>query len=123
MKNLNLFHFIGNMTKDTELRYTAKSTPVAIFDIAVNDNYREHESGEVKEYTDFFRIKVWGKTAENAAKFLGKGSQVYVEGAMRNTQYESNGHKVYSTDYVAENIQYLNTKYPANNPSAAGNEN
>ncbi|HCS9416000.1 TPA: single-stranded DNA-binding protein [Salmonella enterica subsp. enterica serovar Enteritidis] len=93
MKNLNRFQFIGNLTKDTELRYTAKST------------------------------KVWGKAAENAAKFLGKGSQVFVEGSMRNTQYESNGQKVYGIDYIAENIQYLNTKSPASSPAAAGNEN
>ncbi|WKN80519.1 single-stranded DNA-binding protein (plasmid) [Salmonella enterica subsp. diarizonae] len=80
MKNLNRFQFIGNLTKDTELRYTAKSTPIAIFDIAVNGSYKDQETGEIKEYTDFFRIKVWGKAAENAAKFLGKGSQVFVEG-------------------------------------------
>ncbi|EIU2109204.1 single-stranded DNA-binding protein [Escherichia coli] len=123
MKNLNRFQFIGNLTKDTELRYTAKSTPIAIFDIAVNGSYKEQESGEVKEYTDFFRIKVWGKAAENVAKFLGKGSQVFVEGSMRNTQYESNGQKVYGIDYIAENIQYLNTKSPASSPAAAGNEN
>ncbi|EAV6673282.1 single-stranded DNA-binding protein [Escherichia coli] len=123
MKNLNRFQFIGNLKKDTELRYTAKSTPIAIFDIAVNGSYKEQESGEVKEYTDFFRIKVWGKAAENAAKFLGKGSQVFVEGSMRNTQYESNGQKVYGIDYIAENIQYLNTKSPASSPAAAGNEN
>ncbi|CAM8098237.1 Single-stranded DNA-binding protein [Escherichia coli] len=48
MKNLKRFQFIGNLTKDTELRYTAKSTPIAIFDIAVNGNYKEQESGEVK---------------------------------------------------------------------------
>ncbi|MCE3968766.1 single-stranded DNA-binding protein [Escherichia coli] len=78
MKNLNRFQFIGNLTKDTELRYTAKSTPIAIFDIAVNGSYKDQETGEIKEYTDFFRIKVWGKAAENAAKFLGKGSQVFV---------------------------------------------
>lgn len=123
MKNLNRFQFIGNLTKDTELRYTAKNTPIAIFDIAVNGGYKEQESGEVKEYTDFFRIKVWGKAAENAAKFLGKGSQVFVEGSMRNTQYESNGQKVYGIDYITENIQYLNTKSPASSPAAAGNEN
>lgn len=123
MKNLNRFQFIGNLTKDTELRYTAKSTPVAIFDIAINGSYKEQESGEIKEYTDYFRIKVWAKAAENAAKFLGKGSQVFVEGTMRNTQYESNGQKVYGIDYIAENIQYLNTKSPASSPAAAGNEN
>ncbi|EJV2235127.1 single-stranded DNA-binding protein [Escherichia coli] len=120
MKNLNRFQFIGNLTKDTELRYTAKSTPIAFFDIAVNGSYKELETGEVKEYTDFFRIKVWGKAAENAAKFLGKGSQVFVEGSMRNTQYESNGQKVYGIDYIAENIQYLNIKSPASSPATAG---
>ena len=120
MKNLNRFQFIGNLTKDTELRYTAKSTQIAIFDIAVNGSYKDQETGEIKEYTDFFRIKVWGKAAENAAKFLGKGSQVFVEGSMRNTQYESNGQKVYGIDYIAENIQYLNIKSPASSSAVAG---
>ncbi len=120
MKNLNRFQFIGNLTKDTELRYTAKRTPIAIFDIAVNGSYKDQETGEIKEYTDFFRIKVWGKAAENAAKFLGKGSQVFVEGSMRNTQYESNGQKVYGIDYIAENIQYLNIKSPASSSAVAG---
>ncbi|EHX5700381.1 single-stranded DNA-binding protein [Escherichia coli] len=120
MKNLNRFQFIGNLTKDTELRYTAKSTPIAIFDIAVNGSYKDQETGEIKEYTDFFRIKVWGKAAENAARFLGKGSQVFVEGSMRNTQYESNGQKVYGIDYIAENIQYLNIKSPASSSAVAG---
>ncbi|EMS3432039.1 single-stranded DNA-binding protein [Escherichia coli] len=120
MKNLNRFQFIGNLTKDTELRHTAKSTPIAIFDIAVNGSYKDQETGEIKEYTDFFRIKVWGKAAENAAKFLGKGSQVFVEGSMRNTQYESNGQKVYGIDYIAENIQYLNIKSPASSSAVAG---
>ncbi|HCM8220225.1 TPA: single-stranded DNA-binding protein, partial [Salmonella enterica] len=64
--------------------------------------------------------KVWGKAAENAAKFLGKGSQVFVEGSMRNTQYESNGQKVYGIDYIAENIQYLNIKSPASSSAVAG---
>jgi len=124
MKNLNRFQFIGNLTKDTELRYTAKSPPIAIFDIAVNGSYKDGETGGSKDYTDFFRIKVWGKAAENAAKYLGKGSQVFVEGSMRNTEYESNGHKNYGNDYVADTIQYLNTKSPANNPAPApsGNE-
>ena len=115
MKNLNRFQFIGNLTKDTDLRYTAKSIPAAIFDIAVNGSYKDQESGELREYTDFFRIKVWGKAAENAAKFLGKGSHVFVEGSMRNTQYESNGKKIYGIDYIAENIQYLDMKPQANN--------
>ncbi|EFD6870887.1 single-stranded DNA-binding protein [Escherichia coli] len=123
MKNLNRFQFIGYLVKDTELRYTAKSKPFAVFDIAVNGSYKEQESGEVKEYTDFFRIKIWGKAAENAAKFLGKGSQVFVEGSMRNTQYESDGKKVYGIDYIAENIQFLNTKSPASSSTSTGNEN
>ncbi len=64
-----------------------------------------------------------GSGCRNAAKFPGKGSQVFVEGSMRNTQYESNGPKVYGIDYIAENIQYLNTKSSASSPAAAGNEN
>ncbi|MDZ0985339.1 single-stranded DNA-binding protein [Klebsiella quasipneumoniae] len=100
MKNLNRFQFIGNLTKDTELRYTAKSTPIAIFDIAVNGSYKEQESGEVKEYTDFFRIKVWGKAAENAAKFLGKGSQVFVGGRLEFGNYPTLSFSSLTGDFV-----------------------
>lgn len=56
MKNLNLFQFIGNLTKDTGLRYTEKSTPIRIFDIAVNGSYKDGETGGSTDYTDFFRI-------------------------------------------------------------------
>lgn len=112
MRNLNRFQFIGNLTKDAEIRYTVKNKAYSIFDIAVNRGYKDQETGSIEEYTDFFRIKVWGKTAENAAKYLGKGSQIYVEGELRNTKYETNGQIVYGNDFVAENIEYLNTKAP-----------
>ncbi|EBM5962889.1 TPA: single-stranded DNA-binding protein [Salmonella enterica subsp. enterica serovar 16:l,v:-] len=117
MKSLNRFQFIGNLTKDTELRNKPEQTSLAVFDIAVNGSYKE-QSGEVKEYTDYFQIKVWGKAAENAYKYLGKGSQVFVEGTIRTTQYTVGEQKRYGTDYIADNIQYLNTKEPV-----AGNQN
>ncbi|EAT2030353.1 MULTISPECIES: single-stranded DNA-binding protein [Enterobacteriaceae] len=119
MKSLNRFQFIGNLTKDTELKSKPEQTPLAVFDIAVNGSYTDQRSNEVKEYTDYFQIKVWGKAAESAIKHLGKGSQVFVEGIIRNTQYTVGDQKRYGTDYIAEKIQYLNTK----EPSASGNEN
>ncbi|EMR9609659.1 single-stranded DNA-binding protein [Salmonella enterica] len=119
MKSLNRFQFIGNLTKDTELRSKPEQTPLATFDIAVNGSYKDQQSNEVKEYTDYFHIKVWGKAAENAVKYLGKGSQVFVEGVIRNTQYTVEDQKRYGTDYIADTIQFLKTKDPA----VSGNEN
>lgn len=119
MKSLNRFQFIGNLTKDTELKSKPGQTSLAVFDIAVNGSFTDQHTNEVKEYTDYFQIKVWGKTAENAVKYLGKGSQVFVEGTIRNTQYTVGDQKRYGTDYTAEKIQFLNTK----EPTASGNEN
>ncbi|MEX3557802.1 MAG: single-stranded DNA-binding protein [Burkholderia sp.] len=60
-----------------------------------------------------FRIKTWDKTAENAGKYLGKGSQVYVEGRIENTKFEKNGETIYGMDFITEQVQYLRTKPPA----------
>lgn len=81
MKNLNRFQFIGNLTKDTELRYTAKSTPIAIFDIAVNGSYKEQESGEVKEYTDFsvsrYGVRLQKTLQSSGERFAGLCRRFY----------------------------------------------
>lgn len=106
----NLFQFIGNLTRDTGFRQSETSKR-AVFDLAVNRAWRDG-SGEKKETTDFFRIKSFGSLAENAGKYLGKGSKVFVQGRIEPTKYEKGDKTEYGFDFIAEQIEYLDTKTP-----------
>ena len=69
-------------------------------------------TGDKQERTDFFRIKCFGSQAEAHGKYLGKGSLVFVQGKIRNTKYEKDGQTVYGTDFIADKVDYLDTKAP-----------
>ncbi|MEX3583571.1 MAG: single-stranded DNA-binding protein [Burkholderia sp.] len=114
--SVNKFQFIGNLTRDADVRYTGNDRTIGTFDLAVTDEWRDSK-GEKQEKTNFFRIKTWDKTAENAGKYLGKGSQVYVEGRIENTKFEKNGETVYGMDFIADYVQYLRTKAPGSRQS------
>ena len=107
----NQFQFIGNLTRDTDVRHSENSSSRAIFDLAVNRVWR-NSSGEKQEQTDFFRIKAFSALAENAGKYLGKGSKVFVQGRVEPTKFEKEGKTEYGIDFIAEQIEYLDTKAP-----------
>ena len=93
----NCVFLIGRLTADPEVRYTsATNTAIAAFTVAVNRPTKEKQ-------TDFPRIKVIGRQAENCEKYLKKGRMVAVEGSIETGDYESNGKKVYFTDVLASN--------------------
>ena len=100
---MNSVIMIGRLTKDPELRFIAGSgKAVANFTIAVNREFSKDREA------DFFRVIVWGKQAENVANFLGKGRQVAVRGSLRNNNYETaNGEKRYTTEIVADRVEFL----------------
>lgn len=106
----NLFQLIGNLTRDTVVHHKENSIR-AVFDLAVNRVWR-NSAGEKQEQTDFFLIKSFGVTAENAGKYLGKGSKIFVQGRIEPTVYEKDGETKYGFDFIAEEIQYLDTKAP-----------
>lgn len=107
----NLFQFIGNLTRDTDVKHSDSGSSRAIFDLAVNRVWRNN-SGDKQEQTDFFRIKAFGGLAENAGKYLGKGSKVFVQGRVEPTKFEKEGKTEYGFDFIAESIEYLDTKAP-----------
>jgi single-strand DNA-binding protein len=105
---MNKAILIGRLTKDPELRYTQSNTPVANFTIAVNRAYT-NQNGERE--ADFINCVTWEKQAENLKKYCDKGSQVAVEGRIQTRTYDDkNGKKVYVTEVIAENIQFLDRK-------------
>ena len=105
--SLNRFQFIGNLTRNVDLRYTPAGKPVANVDIAVNGSYKDGETGDNIETVNYFRITVWGNGAEAHAEYLTKGSQILVEGLIENNNYEKDGQKVYGTVFTADYVQYL----------------
>lgn len=110
---LNKFQFIGNLTRDAEVRTVGQGKLLGFFTIGVNQFFRDSTTGESKETADFIRIKCWDRKAENAAQYLGKGSKVYVEGRVQTSSYEKDGKTEYVTDFVADVIDYLQTTPPA----------
>lgn len=80
--SFNKITIIGNLGKDPELRYTPQGDAVCSFSIATNEK-RKDKSGETQDVTTWFKVTLWRRLAENAAKFLTKGSTVYIEGRLQ----------------------------------------
>lgn len=100
MNNVTL---IGRLTRDPEIRYMTdhERTCIARFSIAVNRPYKGEKA------TDYPNIIVFGKQAENVEKYLLKGSQVGISGRLQTGSYEKDGRRVYTTDVVADKVEFL----------------
>ena len=83
---LNDVKSIGNLVNDPEVRFTPKGTPVANFSLAINETYRVDD--EKRQITTFVDVQVWGPSAENFGKLVRKGQEVFVEGSLRQDQWE-----------------------------------
>lgn len=111
---MNQVNLIGNLTRDVELRYTADQKPIARFSIAVDDGYGENKK------TSYIPVVVFGKQAENADRFLSKGSKVAVVGRIQTGSYEKDGRTVYTTDVIANNVEFLTTRSGAQSTEPSG---
>jgi len=108
MASVNKVILIGNLGADPELRYTPNGNrPVCSLRIATSDSYKD-KAGVKQERTEWHTVTVWGDQAENCNKYLAKGRSVYVEGRLQTRQWDDKeGIKRYSTDVVAERVQFL----------------
>lgn len=98
---------IGRLTKDPELRHTQSGMACCQITLAVNRPKQKDKEQEA----DFINVIVWDKQGENLAKYQTKGNQIAVEGSIRTRNYENNeGKKVFVTEVVAINVQYLDSK-------------
>lgn len=105
---MNKVVLIGRLTRDPELRYTSSNIPSATFSLAVNRPF-QNQNG-VRE-ADFLNIVMWRKQAETAKKYLTKGSLISIEGRIQTRNYDgADGKKVYVTEVVADNFEFLETK-------------
>jgi len=108
MASVNKVLLLGNLGRDPELRSTPKGNHVLNFSMATTRRWKDRETDEVHDQTDWHRIVVWGRQAEVLSEYLKKGSQVHVEGRLQTQSWTDNdGAKRYTTEIVASRIQML----------------
>ena len=118
MSGVNKVIIVGRLGADPELKTVGQSQSVARLSIATSENWTSKD-GQKQERTEWHRIVVWGKQAENCAKHLSKGRQVYVEGRLQTRQWEDQqGQKRYTTEIVANTVQFLSA--PGERSSGGG---
>jgi single-strand DNA-binding protein len=116
MPSVNKVILVGNLGADPETRYLPSGDAVANIRIATTERYKEKESGDVKEITEWHRIAFFGKLAEIAGKYLKKGSSVYIEGRIRTRKWQAqDGTDRYSTEIIADQMQMLGGKPAGDN--------
>ena len=117
---LNKVMIIGNLGADPELRQTTSGTSVCEMRIATNESWFDKQSNERKDRVEWHRVIVWGASGENCAKYLSKGSKAYVEGRIQTREWQDqSGNKRYTTEIVANSVQFLSTRGSAGGGSQA----
>jgi single-strand DNA-binding protein len=138
MASVNKVILVGNLGKDPEVRYTPNGDSITNITVATTDTWKDKQTGEKKEATEWHRVVFFGKLAEIAGQYLKKGRQVYIEGALRTRKWQDKeGVDRYTTEIVANEMKMLGSKpegaaaappsspasAPAAAPAAGGNFN
>ena len=111
----------GHLGRDPEIRYLPSGDAVANITVATTDRYKDKQTGENKEITEWHRINFFGRQAEVVGQYLRKGSQVYVEGSLRTRKWtDKDGQEKYSTEIRADNMQMLGSRQGAGGPGPSG---
>ncbi|MBK9252164.1 MAG: single-stranded DNA-binding protein [Proteobacteria bacterium] len=107
-RGINKVILIGNLGQDPESRTTPGGTTVTNIRIATSESWRDKQSGEMKEQTEWHTVVLWNRLGEIAAEYLKKGSQVYIEGRLRTRKWQDKtGNDRYSTEIVANEMQMM----------------
>jgi single-strand DNA-binding protein len=120
MAGINKVILVGNLGRDPEMRYTQSQVPVCSFAMATSETYKDRNSGERITQTEWHNIVMWRGLAETANQYLRKGSQVYIEGKLQTRSWEDqSGQKRYTTEIVADVMQFLDRPADGGNRPAA----
>ncbi|HEX7046410.1 MAG TPA: single-stranded DNA-binding protein [Gammaproteobacteria bacterium] len=106
-RGINKVILVGNLGADPEVRYAANGNAVTRINIATSEQWKDKQTGDQQERTEWHRVVFFGRLGEIAGEYLRKGSQVYIEGSLRTSSYEKEGQKHYSTDIIANEMQML----------------
>ncbi|MDP3231092.1 MAG: single-stranded DNA-binding protein [Acidovorax sp.] len=121
MASINKVIIVGNLGRDPEMRTFPSGDQVANVTIATTDKWKDKQSGEMKEATEWHRVVFNGRLAEIVGQYLRKGSQVYVEGSLRTRKWtDQSGVEKYSTEIRADQMQMLGGRQGMGGPGGAG---
>jgi single-strand DNA-binding protein len=107
-RGVNKVILIGNLGADPDTRYSASGSAICSVSLATSESWKDKQTGEMQDRTEWHRVKFFGKLAEIAGQYLKKGRQVYIEGSIRSSKYtDKEGIERWSTDIIANNMQML----------------
>jgi len=108
MAGVNKAIIVGNLGNDPEIRYSANGNAIASISVATSDRWKDKNTGEQQERTEWHRVKLFSRLAELAGEYLKKGSQVYIEGRIQTSKYQDkDGNDRWSTEIVAREMTFL----------------
>jgi single-strand DNA-binding protein len=120
-RGINKVILIGNLGADPETRAMPSGTQVANLRIATSESWRDKQTGEQQERTEWHRVALFGRLAEIAGEYLRKGSQVYIEGSLRTRKWQDKqGNERYSTEIVGNELQMLGGRGGGGGAGATG---
>ncbi|EAA2100141.1 single-stranded DNA-binding protein [Salmonella enterica subsp. enterica] len=102
VRGINKVILVGRLGKDPEVRYIPNGGAVANLQVATSESWRDKQTGEMREQTEWHRVVVFGKLAEIASEYLRKGAQVYIEGQLRTRSWDDNGITRYVTEILVK---------------------
>ena len=111
--SVNKVILLGNLGQDPDIRTMQSGKKVATMSIATSDSWKDKDTGQDQERTEWHRVVLWRRLAEIAGEYLNKGSKVYVEGQLRTRKWEQEGQTRYTTEIVARELQFLDSKNDA----------
>ena len=121
MAGVNKVTIIGNLGRDPEIKYTQSNVPVANLSVATTESWKDKQSGEWQEKTEWHRVVAWRYLAERAEKYLRKGKQVYIEGKLETRKWtDKEGNDRYTTEIVARELMLLGRKDEGEGYSGGG---
>lgn len=116
-RGVNKVILVGNLGADPETRYTAGGSAVTNVRLATTDSWKDKQSGEQQERTEWHRVVFWGRLAEIAAEYLRKGSQIYVEGRIQTRKWQGkDGQDRWTTEIVGNEMQMLGSRGGGQSP-------
>ncbi len=117
-RGVNKVIIVGNLGSDPDTRYMPSGSAVTNLSIATSESWKDKQSGEKKERTEWHKIAMFGKLAEIAAEYLRKGSQVYIEGKLRTRKWQDKeGKDRWTTEIIADEMQMLGGRSGAGAPA------
>ena len=117
--SVNKVILIGNLGQKPEMRYTATNSAVANLSIATTESWKDKESGEMRDKTEWHRVVFFGKPAETIERYLDKGSKIYVEGKLQTRKWQDkDGNDRWTTEIVGSQFNFLDSRPSQNNDAS-----